>query len=986
MKRPAVRLSLATAVTVLVMTGIALAQGVQTGTIRGTVIDAQSLPVPGVTVTVTGPAVQGSRTVVTDMTGNYTIPALPPGGYAVTYELQGFATVKQATTVALGLTVDQDVTLRAGDLIENVEVVAATPAPISTGTVGFNVRKEEVDVLPTLRGLIGLTTLAPGLTERAPQNGQQVAINGAFAYDNVFMINGVDINDNLLAQPQSLFIEDAIEETQVLTSGISAEYGRFSGGVINAITRSGGNDFSGSYRLNLQNPAWTEETPFQVSRNQTNIDTLQTIHEATFGGPIVRDRLWFFTAGRYGAVDTQRSLQHGLNIVQSETNKRGELKITGMPVINHTIQGGYLDNPRTVTNDGGLISFSIDPNVLQTREFPNRYYYTNYRGVYGTMLVEAQYSQRRFKFVNSGGTSSNIIDSPFISATQCVCLFNAPYFDATDPTGRNNRQFTASLTRFWSGAGRHDTKVGYEFFRSQLVGGGSQSSTNYVFNADFLEAPDGAPLLDASGRIAPNFVPGESYLEFFPPVRGATMNVNNNSIYVQDHWVISNKLTAQLGARFEQVKVVSTGDITSINTSPRIVPRLGLSYDIQGNGNNIAHVTYAQYAGRYNEAQVGGNSPSGKPSYYSFFYTGPAGSGRNFAPGFDPANYAIDPANIVLPIEIRTQNVRVNEGMKTPLTHEFTTSFGRGFAGNRGHAEATYIYRKTTNMIDDFITVDGGTTEIVLQGVSLGELPNVVYDNTDLGRREYQALEFQSRYRLLRNVNVNGHYTLQLRNHGNHEGEGTNLPGNTSAIGDYPEALPEDRYFPFGRLQQFQRHRLRLWGVYDMSFGRFGRAATSALWRVDSGSAYSLVALNVPPSATQIALANAAGYNSSPTTKHVYFGERGSETFKGYGLLDWSATYDVPVFRDLRPWIKFDVYNLFNNQKLIAWNTTISRNNASAPDAFGIPTGFNQGSTFGTATGSTQSNGDLAGIPAYPQWSSGQNGGRTYRLAMGIRF
>ena len=75
------------------------------------------------------------------------------------------------------------------------------------------------------------------------------------------MLNGVDVNDNLFGSPQNLFIEDAIEETQVLTSGISAEYGRFTGGVVNAITKSGGNVFSGSLRANLTNPAWTTRRP-----------------------------------------------------------------------------------------------------------------------------------------------------------------------------------------------------------------------------------------------------------------------------------------------------------------------------------------------------------------------------------------------------------------------------------------------------------------------------------------------------------------------------------------------------------------------------------------------------------------------------------------------------------------------------------------------------------------------------------------------------
>ena len=83
------------------------------------------------------------------------------------------------------------------------------------------------------------------------------------------MINGVDVNDNLSATPQNLFIEDAIEETQVLTSGIPAEYGRFTGGVINAITKSGGNMFSGSGRINFLNPSWTTETPFEECQDMS---------------------------------------------------------------------------------------------------------------------------------------------------------------------------------------------------------------------------------------------------------------------------------------------------------------------------------------------------------------------------------------------------------------------------------------------------------------------------------------------------------------------------------------------------------------------------------------------------------------------------------------------------------------------------------------------------------------------------------------------
>ena len=86
-------------------------------------------------------------------------------------------------------------------------------------------------------------------------NISQVTLSGSFGYDNVFMVNGVDINDNLFGTPNNLFIEDAVEETTVLTHGISAQYGRFSGGVINIVTRSGSNTFSGSFREGLSNPA-----------------------------------------------------------------------------------------------------------------------------------------------------------------------------------------------------------------------------------------------------------------------------------------------------------------------------------------------------------------------------------------------------------------------------------------------------------------------------------------------------------------------------------------------------------------------------------------------------------------------------------------------------------------------------------------------------------------------------------------------------------
>src|SRR5262245_29604465 len=253
-------------------TTLATAQGVQTGTIRGAVVDGQQLAVPGVTVTATSPALQGPRSTVTDAQGLFALAALPAGQYTLTFEISGFAKVERTIIVPLGLTIEHDVALQPSGVSETVTVVAATP--IASPVVGGNFRQEEVEALANSRTIQGIAQLAPATTMNSP-NANQVVINGAFAFDNVFMVNGVDVNDNLFAQPQNLFIEDAIEETQVLTSGISAEFGRFSGGVVNAITKSGSNRFGGSVRLNLTNPSWTTATPFEEIRGQ---DTVEAAH------------------------------------------------------------------------------------------------------------------------------------------------------------------------------------------------------------------------------------------------------------------------------------------------------------------------------------------------------------------------------------------------------------------------------------------------------------------------------------------------------------------------------------------------------------------------------------------------------------------------------------------------------------------------------------------------------------------------------------
>jgi hypothetical protein len=941
----------------------AWAQGVQTGTVTGTVVDQQGGVLPGVTVTVTSPALQGARDTVTDANGVYSLPGLPPGRYTVQFELDGMATVtRPETVVPLGGVASVDATMGIASLTETVTVTAEAPSVLVMPTAVTNLTAKEVDTIPIGRTPARIAEFAPGLTDNTPNVGQ-VTVSGSFAYDNVFMVNGVDVNDNLFGTANNLFIEDAIAETQVLTSGVSAEYGRFSGGVINLITKSGGNTFTGAGRVNLTNPAWNDETPLEKSRNTEHVDKISKFYEGTLGGPILRDRLWFFTAGRRERSDTQGALaQINTPFVTNVENDRYEIKLTGTPYANQTVYGSYINNSTKQNNLASLnASLSIDNNVFINRETPNKLFVTNYNGVVASkFFVTGQYSQKEFGFRNAGGTSTALEDSPFrtrgVLGVPASLHYNAPFFSALDPENRNNRQMAGSLAYFLttSRGGSHDLKTGFEHYTSTRTGGNSQSATGYVFQSDYAITSAGSPLLDAQGRIIPRFVPGTSRLQNWISTPGAELNIYTVSGYVQDRWSVNRFLTLDLGA-----------------SASALVPRLAATYDVQGDGRTTLQATYAHYAGKASEAQFGRNTSVGSPSRIDYSYTGPAGEGFDFAPGMDLANYTT-----IIGGNFPTANVFFADDLRSPLTREFTVSAGREIG--KGFVKSIYTWRRTTGFIEDFINDPSaaGKITVIRGGANFGTFDRVLYQNSDDPIRRYQAAQFLGRYNVAGNFAVNGHWTVQIKNEGNFEGEATNQPGNPSDLGDYPEILVPERNYPSGRLNDFQRHKVRVWATYNQSLGRAGSIDLAPVWKYNSALTYSLSASGVPLSAIQ--LANNPGYARLPGggSQTLFFGERGSEEFAGYGLVDFAATYQIPVWSSVRPWLKLELFNVLNNDKLIAWTTTVTPDPTSALDANGLPTGFIRANNFGQP----RNNAD------YPRPLPGIDGGRTFQMSFGVRF
>lgn len=950
----------------------AAAQGVQTATVRGVVRDSAAAIAPGVTVDARSVSESSHTTTVSDSTGAYTLQGLAPGQYEITFELNGFQPVSSQLRLMVGAVVSLDVELRPSTVTESVIVTAKDSALASTRHGGTTMRAADVNALPIGRTPSLVAEMAPGLTNNTP-NVNQVTISGAVAYDNVFLLDGVDIGDNVLARPDDLYVEDAIDQTQVLTSNISAEFGRFSGGVVNAVTKRGGNTLSGSIRSNLTNAAWTDETPFEKANHQERASKLDRFYEGTLGGPIVSDRAWFFFSGRTQNSETPVTLaQTAAQITQQDEQYRWDAKVTASPMTNQTLQLQYMNRRQQSVRQS--LPITIDPTAIDTQDTPGNLLVTNWNGVVSKKLfATAQYSRKQ-NHPRFGNTSTRLQDSPFLTIGRVSpggLHFGPNYFDRTDPEDRDNSQFTGSVSYFGSkpSLGTHDIKAGVEVFSLVLRGGNSQSSTGYLFNTDYASA-NGVPLTEPSGRVIPVWIPGSTTVGNTLPTRGAELDLTTTSFYVQDRWIPTARLTVDAGLRFEHVTSDAT-DVAPISAQS-IAPRLAATYSLRESGNTTLGASYAHYSGRYTSSIFGKNTPVGNAGRVTSVYNGPAGQGYDFAPAYDLSNYTVTSGSFP------TANIFLDENLESPLTREFTVSATQQI-GARGAARAMYVWRNATGLIESFIDnpTAAGRTTVTQNGTTFGTFDNVYYRNSDEAIRRYQGLELSTNYDRAR-WSAAAQWTIQLKNEGNYEGEAANQPGQAGPIGDYPEILVA-RDYPMGRVDDFQRHKVRAWMTYRQGLGHFGSVDVTPLWRYNSALTYSLAAASVPLSAIQrsrnpgYARLPGSGANGSQT---LFFGERGSQEFAGYGLFDLAATYQVPVWKTLRPWVKLEVLNALNNDKLIKWDTTITVDPNSALDADGLPTSYIKGPRFGTGTATSN----------YPAPRPGMTGGRTIMAAFGLRF
>jgi outer membrane receptor protein involved in Fe transport len=294
----------------LLIGSVAFAQS-SSSVIIGTVANADhpegatGAPLADVTVTAASPNLQGEQTVVTDAQGQYRIPQLPPGLYTLRFEREGFQPFSRSD-VQLGLnrTIRLNVELRPEGLTEQLEITG-TPPTIDVGstTVGVNVDQEFIRRIAVNRpgGKGGATRSFESLAELAPgaQNDNfGVSINGATSPENGYVVDGLSTNDPAFGINASPLSIEFVQDVNIITGGYMPEYGRSTGGVLNAVTRSGSNEFRGSVFANMAPGAFEADRKLAVNEGSviTGLNSLKNLGDfgATLGGPILRDKLWFF--------------------------------------------------------------------------------------------------------------------------------------------------------------------------------------------------------------------------------------------------------------------------------------------------------------------------------------------------------------------------------------------------------------------------------------------------------------------------------------------------------------------------------------------------------------------------------------------------------------------------------------------------------------------------------------------------------------------
>ena len=946
---------LAVLLTVFAIAAAAYAQ--TTAQLSGTVTSGGAA-LPGVTVTISSPQMQGTRSTTTGDSGGYSFAGLPPGEYTVRIELAGMQPVTRRVQIGVGQSGRADADLDVSSVTEAITVTAAAPSVLETPTVSTNISAQLLDDLPIARTPLNAATLAAGVNTNTFAAGQ-LSISGSPGYDNLVLVNGVAITENVRHQALDLFIEDAVQETTVMTGGISAEYGGFTGGVVNSITKSGGNTFSGSLRDSLSNPSWQTRTPLQVTNNIALVDVNNQVWEATLGGFIMRDRLWFFGAGRDTTTSTQGSLRAvplgdstagSLSYTQVTDESRYEIKLTGQITPRHNLTGSYLEVD-AATEDRPFTTVSYDTEQLTDRTDPQELVSTHYNGVLTTnWMVEGHYSSMEWGVGQGAGSQfTDFVRGTLVRnrADSSARWNSATFCGVCDKETRSNEGWNLKTNYFLStrSMGNHNIVGGVENFAEHRFANNYQSGSNFRFFVNSAQR--------LNNVIYPTVTPGRAsssaYLVWTPifVLQNNESDLGSTALFINDRWDLNERWSFSLGARYDKNDATDSSG-NKVSDDSKITPRLNVTYDLRGDGRHRFTSSYGQFASRIVDGPGTSGGSGGSPAYIYYSYLGPA-----INPAGTPADQLLDTRAALAMVEnwlksacnaqgqCGTDNLellRPNSGhsvpgydshissaLASPYVEELTFGYGTQWRSNL--TTRVDLISRTWKDFYGF-RIDSSTTRTT---DPLGIEHDVAsVENTNETTREYQGILLQAAWRP-RRFNVGLNYTWSTL-----EGTDTQETATAGTAGNFPPSIyyPEvndfERSSPEGWLVQDQRHRARAWVAYDVPLPRaFGALNLSVLQNFDSGTPYSAVAaIDMSPYLSNL-LQN-TNYVDPPSGAAYFFSDRGAIRYDDVSSTNAALNYRYPIGR-AELFFNGEILNAFHRQTVVVASTAVTT-------AFNTPT------------------------------------------------
>jgi outer membrane receptor protein involved in Fe transport len=623
------------------------AQSVLEGKLTGTVTDDKGEPLPGVTVEISGPSIMGKRSAVSSAKGTYVFLTVPPGTFTLTASLPGFKTyVQEDIILGAGSTVDINVVMQMGAIEEQVTVIAASPiVDVKTSTVDSRLDGELLAKLPTSRdAFYDLSLTTPGMFDVGSSSGwlPSPTAYGGSSMENVFLVNGVNTTNPRGAAFGSLVKVNynAVEEVRVVALGAKAEYGSYSGAAIDVLTRSGSNTFHGNAAYYTEIKSWfeTNQPPYGplsgnnwlfVQEGDVLAGTTKTNWEGNFtlGGPIIKDRLWFYGAFDYIRAD---SLPVNWSLLNTYTGRYLDAKISAEPFRNNRAWVNY----HYEHNTSAGWSWGSEPEWDTSMTYGPTTYNNTVSAQWqflptSNMIFTAKYLG--FWTDDQPHIPENGVGHPgYINwwkwATQYGIAGDFPYVEA-QKSSRNTIQ--ADMSYYAEDfLGEHDIKFGAQYTkgRGNWMGGYFQNYVNFTY-------PLGGWWGYDTGRINIDYLLGYTWyangaiqdgllfynmkdtLNPFLTVRTA----DSLGFFIDDQWSPTKRLTLNLGLRYDRMTTkYGKGKVYDYVTSPEeingpppvlrdrastenifdfktISPRIGLTYLLTSDGKTVFRASYGRY-------------------------------------------------------------------------------------------------------------------------------------------------------------------------------------------------------------------------------------------------------------------------------------------------------------------------------------------------------------------------------------------------------